>query len=109
MNLFRRKSKEPQGEMFKEVVEHISTLADLNETEETNEKPTFEKEAKLMSINAENVEKIFEKILDRYFITESPNSPGEVISACRLDDIYDVLCEFYGVERDGTSFSAYTK
>lgn len=53
-----------------------------------------------------HVEALMEEVLDRAFMTKSPND-GSLISAVRTTEIMDVLCQYFGVNGKETSFSDY--
>lgn len=53
-----------------------------------------------------HVEALMEEVLDRAFMTQSPND-GTLISAVRVTELMDVLCKHFGVNGKETSFSDY--
>ena len=53
-----------------------------------------------------HVEALMEELLDRAFMTKSPND-GSLVSAVRTTEIMDVLCKHFGVNGKETSFSDY--
>lgn len=86
---FGRK-KDDAEKIVEEMVVHFST-----DEEEVNNMD-----------GQKQVESLMEELLDRAFMTTSPND-GSLVSAVRTTEIMDVLCKHFGVNGKETAFSDY--
>lgn len=53
------------------------------------------------------IEEIFEQIVDREYLSISPND-GSYVSAVRTVEVYDILCNYFGVDGSNTKFKDYS-
>lgn len=89
--MFRFGRKKDEAEkIVEEMVVHFST-----DEEEVNDVD-----------GQKQVEDLMEEILDRAFMTASPND-GSLISAVRTTELFDILCKHFGVNGKETAFSDY--
>lgn len=71
--------------------------------------PTYEVDPSITiyeTNDKDKVEELFEKISSYSFITESLIT-GEPVDAVRTSDIYHILCTYFNVDPDSTSFRHY--
>lgn len=73
------------------------------------EEPTMPKQkvVPITKSKEQMIEEIFEQIVDREYLSISPND-GSYVSAVRTVEVYDILCNYFGVDGSNTKFKDYS-